>query len=165
MRRGLTPALLLVLAYAGPALANDRDDARTALGAGAKSFFEGSPRAARIELLNAIKADPDWALPHALQGRVYLSLGDGAAAEAELQRAISDGMKASAVTHLLAHAYLLQGDPERALDMAGRPVAIPSARAYAHRVAARAAIALGNFQRAAKDLDERYQWCSDFNVP
>ncbi len=156
MRRGLTPALMLVLAYTGPALANAREGARAALGAGAQSFFDGNPRAARIELLNAIKADPDWALPHALQGRVYLALGDGAAAEAELQRAISDGMKASAVTHLLAHAYLLQGDPERALDMAGRPVAIPSARAYVHRVAARAAIAVGDFQRAAKELDAAF---------
>ncbi len=93
---------MLALAFATPALAGPREDARSAMGSGARSFFAGNPRVARIDLLNAIKADPNWALPHALQGRIYLALGDGAAAEAELQRAVSDGMKASAVSHLLA---------------------------------------------------------------
>lgn len=144
---------MLALAFATPALAGPREDARSAMGSGARSFFAGNPRVARIDLLNAIKADPNWALPHALQGRIYLALGDGAAAEAELQRAISDGMKTSAVSHLLAHAYWLQGDPDRALDLATKEGGSSTAQAYAHRIAARAAIALGDYQRAATDLD------------
>lgn len=153
MRSCLGLALLPVLAFATPALAGPRDDARSAMGAGAQRFFAGDSRAARIELLNAIKADPDWALPHALQGRIYLALNNGAAAEAELRRAVSGGMAAASVTHLLAHAYLLQGDPVRARDMASKPVASLTAQAYALRIGARAAIALGEEDDAASNLD------------
>jgi Tfp pilus assembly protein PilF len=85
MRHGLTRLLLLSMAFAAPGQANTPNEASAALSAGARRFFEGNPRAARIELLNAIKADPENALPHALQGRIYLALGDGAAAEAEIQ--------------------------------------------------------------------------------
>lgn len=153
MLRRLISALTVALAFATPAQAAARQDARVALGAGAQRFFAGDPRAARIELLNAIKADPDWALAHALQGRIYLALGDGAAAEAELMRALTGGMKEAQLTHLLAHAYLLQGNSDRALDVAGKPVTAPAAQAYARRIAARAAIALGDFQLAATELD------------
>lgn len=153
MRRGVIPAVALALASASPALAAPREDAALALGAGAQAFFEGDPRAARIELLNAIKADPGWALPHALQGRIYLALGDGIAAEAELDRAVALGMARPALTHLLAHAFLLQGDPERAFDTAQRQIAAPTAQAYALRIAARAQIVRGKYEEAARDLD------------
>lgn len=153
IRRRLGLALLPVLVLVTPAWAGPRDEARSAMGAGVRRFFAGNPRAGRIELLNAIKADPDWALPHALQGRIYLALGDGAAAEAELRRAVSGGMTAVALGHLLAHAYLLQGDPVRALDTASQPVASLTAQAYALRIGARAAIALGDDEEAASNLD------------
>ncbi len=153
MRHGLTPFLLISLAFAAPAQGNAGDDGRVALAAGARSLFDGNPRAARIELLNAIKADPENSLAHALQGRIYLALGDGAAAEAELQRAIRNGMNAPALSHLLAHAYLLQGDPDRALETASRTIGSARAKAYAHRIAARAAIVLGENDRAASQLD------------
>ena len=154
MRPGLARFLLVSLACVVPAQANAGEgDARTALAAGARSFLDGNPRAARIELLNAIKADPENSLPHALQGRIYLALGDGAAAEAELQRAIRNGMEVPRLSHLLAHAYLLQGDPDRALEAADRAAGSPIALAYAHRIAARAAIALGQNDRAAGQLD------------
>ena len=153
MRRGLTRFLLASLACTAPAQADVRDEARLTMAAGARSFFDGNPRAARIELLNAIKADPENPLTHALQGRIYLALGDGAAAEAEIQSAMRNGMNAGALSHLLAHAYLLQGDPDRALETASRAAGSPKAQAYAHRIAARAAIILGENDRAAGQLD------------
>lgn len=153
MRRGLTRFLLASLACTAPAQADVRDEAHLAMAAGARSFFDGNPRAARIELLNAIKADPENPLSHALQGRIYLALGDGAAAEAEIQSAMRNGMNAGALSHLLAHAYLLQGDPDRALETASRAAGSPKAQAYAHRIAARAAIILGENDRAAGQLD------------
>lgn len=156
MLRRLILALIMLLPPLSAAQADSRGEARQALGAGTRSFFQGNPRAARIELLNAIKADPEWALPHAMQGRIYLALGDGAAAEVELRRALSGGMKASAVSHLLAHAYLLQGDALRALETAGKPIPIRSAQAYAHRIAARAAVILGDYPRASYALDAAY---------
>ena len=156
MRHGLIRYLLVGLAFFGSAQAKSGDgeaEARLALAAGARSFFDGNPRAARIELLNAIKADPENSLPHALQGRIYLALGDGVAAEAELQWAVRNGMDVPRLSHLLAHAYLLQGDPDRALEAAGRHAGSRTAKAYAHRMAARAAIVLGQNDRAANELD------------
>ena len=79
---------------------------------------ENNPRAARIELLNLLKQNPADGAAHLLQGRVYLQLGDGVGAEAEIRRARETGIAADATHHLLAQALLLQGQPERALDEA-----------------------------------------------
>lgn len=152
--------LLLAAAVAGaasPAWAADRDEARESLRSGVELFFDRNPRAARIELLNAIKADPGWALPHALQGRIYLELGDGGGAQAELDRARAAGMAEASLAHLLAHAYLLQGSPEQALAEAGKAAGPPITLAYAARIAARAEIALGAMDRAGAALDRAAQ--------
>lgn len=146
-------AFLCLSMLCGTPARAERADAREALGAGTRSFFAGDVRAARIELLNATKADPGWALPHALQARVYLALGDGKAAEAELGRAVASGMSADRLSHLFAEAHLLQGQPEKALAEAALPLASPVSRAYATRIAGRAAMALGDFEGAARAFD------------
>lgn len=153
------PLLLVAAAIGGasPALAADRDEARQSLRSGAELFFDRNPRAARIELLNAIKADPSWALPHALQGRIYLELGDGGGAQAELDRARGAGMPEDSLAHLLAHAYLLQGSPDQALAEAAKASGPPITLAYAARIAARAEIALGEMDRAGAALDRAAQ--------
>jgi tetratricopeptide (TPR) repeat protein len=80
---------------------------------------KGDPRSARVELLNAIKANPADGRAHLLQGRVYLELGDGGA-EAEIRRARETGVASISTHHLLAHALLLQNQPERAIEEAAR---------------------------------------------
>jgi Tfp pilus assembly protein PilF len=51
---------------------------------GEAALEQGQPRTARIEFLNAIKADPNDGKLRLAQARTYLLLGDGVAAEAEL---------------------------------------------------------------------------------
>lgn len=153
MRLRLALLLFAVSGLFGTAAHAQRADAREALGAATRSFFDGDVRAARIQLLNATKADPGWALPHALQARVYLALGDGEAAEAELGRAVASGMKPDRLSHLLAEAHLLQGQPQKALAEAALPLASSVSRAYATRIAGRAAMALGDFEGAARAFD------------
>ncbi len=142
-----------VLLFASPASAADREAARSALGDSATYFFTGNMRAARIEALNAVKADPQWGLARAMLARTQIALGDGAGAEAELNRAVKAGMPLAQLTHLGAHAALMQGDAPRALILARRPVASPVSEAYARRIEAAALAALGDMDAAARAYD------------
>jgi cellulose synthase operon protein C len=152
LRRAAVLASLLSMSI-GPAVAADRDDARASLVKGISRFYSGNARTARIDVLNALKADPDWAEAHVVQARVYLALGDGAAAEDELRRAIELGLAQGRVTHLLAHAKLTQGDAKASIALAEKVDGSPATHAYAARISARAAIALGDLSRAGRELD------------
>jgi cellulose synthase operon protein C len=151
----LTPLLLLLIATlsAGPAAAADRASAETAFRKGAQFVVRGEARAARVELLNAIKADPSWAMPHAVLGSANLQLGDGLAGETELKRAIELGMPVTHVSHLLAHAWLLQGDPTRALELARREAIEPRFEGYAARIRALAYSSENRFAEASREFD------------
>ena len=146
--------LLIGAVSAVPSAAADRADSELAFRRGAQLVVRGEARAARVELLNAIKADPSWAMPHAVMGSANLMLGDGLAGEAELKRAIELGMPVKQVSHLLAHAWLLQGDPTRALELA-RPAAIePRFEGYAARVRALSHSAENRYSEAAREFDK-----------
>jgi len=80
---------------------------------GLAAFNSGDVRTARVEFLNALQADPEDKAARVMQARVDLALGDGVAAESEIQRARQSGVPAGETAHLLAHAKLLQGDPDR----------------------------------------------------
>ena len=138
--------LLILLAACSPS--------GTAYERGLAAFESGDMRTARVELLNAVQADPDDGQAHLLRARVELALGDGVAAEAELVRARQSGIAVSETRHLFAHARLLQGDARGALAEAAQ--APPAFAGYAARMRARALAALGDgtagaeFDRAAR---------------
>ncbi len=136
-----------------PAAAASRDEARAALQAGLAHFYAGDARAARIELLNATKADPDWSLAQAVSARNFLALGDGVAAEAAIGRAVAEGMPEGVLQHLKLHAWLLQGQADRVMaePLADKVRAV--SRAYALRIRGRAAMNLGDYDGAAKEFD------------
>lgn len=118
---------------------------------GLEALADGQPRTARIEFLNAIKADPDNKALRLAQARTYLLLGDGAAAENELKRANALGVAESEIAHLMAHALLLQGQSERAIAEASKAGAANAA--YAQRMTGRAYQALGRMEDAAVAFD------------
>ena len=126
----------------------------TAYERGLAAFEAGDMRTARVELLNAVQANPDDGTARLLRARVELALGDGVAAEAEIARARQSGTAVAETRHLFAHARLLQGDARGALAEAGQ--APPAFAGYAARVRARAFAALGDnaagaeFDRAAR---------------
>jgi cellulose synthase operon protein C len=109
---------------------------------GKAAFEAGDIRTARVELLNALQADPNDKAARVLQARVALALGDGVAAESEVARARQAGVPADQTAHLLAQARLLQNDPQGALRAAAQ--AAPAHLAYAQRIAGRAYLALGD---------------------
>ena len=145
--------VLLPLALPGTAYAADRQAARQAMVAGIEQFNAGKPQTARIEILNAIKADGDWALAHAFQARIYLALGDGVAAESELRRALDLGLHETQIQHLFLNAWLLQKDYIRVLDAPELQGVRAISVGYAARIKANAAIARGDIPLAAKNFD------------
>jgi tetratricopeptide (TPR) repeat protein len=113
---------------------------------GLSAFNAGDVRTARVELLNALEADPANRAARLVLARVDLVLGDGVAAESDVARARGAGATPGDTAHLLAHAKLLQGDAQAALtEVAGAGAAH---EAYANRVAGRAFMALGDNDNA-----------------
>jgi len=92
------------------------DDAREAFAKAEQFRASRDVRSARIEFMNAIKADPEWIDARVAQAEVLLSLLDGAGAEAELDWAVQLGLDPAAVRHLYGHAYSLQGKAQKARD-------------------------------------------------
>jgi tetratricopeptide (TPR) repeat protein len=92
------------------------EDAREAFAKAEQFRASRDVRSARIELMNAIKADPEWIDARVAQAEVLLSLLDGAGAEAELDWAVQLGLDPAAVRHLYGHAYSLQGKAQKARD-------------------------------------------------
>lgn len=142
-------AALFVLAPALPVRAN-ASGARTELATALKLFRAGNISDAADHARLATRADPSWGLPHAVLARFLLEQGDGDAAEAELDRAKEVGFDPKRAYQLYAHAYLLQGDTERAIATANKTPA--PYRAYAARVVGRALAVGGDTRRAWTQL-------------
>ena len=136
-----------------PAVGSSRDDSRQALSAAITKIYASDFRAARVDLLNARKADPEWALPYGVAARNDLALGDAISAEAALTRATEAGMAPETLQHLQFHIWLLQGKPDLVLSEPLSSRLSVTAKSYALRMRARAAIAVGDFQRAGREFD------------
>lgn len=143
----MRPALPLAAALLVAACSNAGESGKTPYERGVAALAKDQPRTARIELLNAIKAAPNDPAPRLMQAQTYLALGDGVAAEAELTRARDLGAPLTEIYHLMAHALLRQGQPQRALAEAR--LAPPEHQAYASRIAGKAFAAIGETAQAA----------------
>jgi tetratricopeptide (TPR) repeat protein len=117
---------------------------------GMEALDRREPRAARVEFMNALQANPADARARVALARTQLLLGDGVAAQAEVERARAAGVPAAETAHLLAHAYLLQNQQDAALREAAG--AAPAHRAEASRIGAQAALAKGDRARAEQEF-------------
>jgi tetratricopeptide (TPR) repeat protein len=148
----LTILSALTALAGGAAFADGAADSRAAAARARSALAAGDPRTARVELLNAIKADPGNGAAHLLQGQVYLRLGHGIAAEAEIAHARTTGIDIGATRHLMAEALLLQGASRRALAEVDPAVIPPRFAATAARLRGRALAQLGNGGGAAAEF-------------
>ncbi len=137
-RLAFIAALLLAACSGGSGTAYER---------GVAAFEAGDLRTARVELMNAIQADPDNAAARIMQARVLIGLNDGPGAEAEIVRARQSGAPVERTRHLMAHARLLQGDAEGALAEA--EAAPAEHEAYAARIRGQAWLRLGDQANAS----------------
>lgn len=117
-----------------PAHADVRSESNDAYVQGFRLFQAGDFRGARIQLLKALKANPNNGLARLLQARVALEFGGGVQAQTELERAMQAGIPSSKVRHLRAHALILQRKFGDALDLLGPQTIEPQFAAYAARL-------------------------------
>lgn len=147
----LGSAFMLALGVPTAALmAGAKEDARAFYERGAAALRRGDARTARIELLNAAKADPQWGSARIMQAQAMLALGDGLTAEAEIERARALGVAMPLTRHLMAQAMLLQGRAEDALLEATAGDVEPRYQAEAERMQGRSYQALGRNGAAAE---------------
>ena len=144
-------AAALTLGVARPAHA-DAAAARTELAVSLGLLKTGNYNAARAHAQAAIRLDDRWGLAHAVLARAFLALGDGLGAEGELGRAAANGFDMKRGHQMLAEAYLIQGDADRALVEVQKTD--PKFGGYAVRVAARALAARGATVQAQALLGE-----------
>ena len=140
-------ALVLLLALAAPVAvhADGKSDAQAALSRALIALDRGDPRTARVELMNAIKADPDLAAARVAQARALLMLGNGTGADQELDRAHALGIALGPIRHLRAHAALLEGRAEDALAEVHAPDADPKEALFRARIEGQALQMLGRY--------------------
>lgn len=163
--RRLTLALAacaLVLGGLGaPLLAEDLGAAREAMQRAEAFRAKGDNRAARIELMNAIKAAPRLPGARIAQARVFLALFDAAGAEGELTRALELGADRVVIRAPMAEALLLQGRADAALTWLGEGPVPASDAGYAARTLGRAQLALGNMDGAKAAFDRALEFTPD----
>ncbi len=137
-----------VLAQAGDAAAS-----REALARGTSLIAKGEMRAARVELMNAIKADPSNIAARLAQARVALDLGDSDTAAEHISRATELGAAPEETSYLLAHVRLTQGNFAEALKLADAARAGDRHGEYAARIRAAALAGMGNADGARVELE------------
>ncbi|CAN5176149.1 hypothetical protein BH10PSE12_BH10PSE12_20360 [soil metagenome] len=134
--------------------AGDRESARAAMTRGLVALDGGDPRTARVEFMNALKDDPDWADARIAQARALLQTGEGVGAQAELERARKLHSPPGRTRALMAHALLAQGEADAALKEARAMDVSADQRAYALRIAGRAHMMLAQMAPAGQALDQ-----------
>lgn len=106
-------AYLALLLMSGCGLAMDNEDR---LARGEQAYTDGDFRAAIIDAKDVLLDEPNNLRGRLLLGRASVEVGDGPAAEKELQRAIGIGASEVDVAAEMARALLLQGRFERVLN-------------------------------------------------
>ncbi len=124
-------------------------DPQQALAAARDALARGNYSAARNHALIAA-VGPGAADANILLGRIDLLREDGTSAEAALTRALGAGAPPAALGHLLAQAYILQGDDDRAQAAAAR--ISPEHAVEATRIRARILAARGDVPGATAML-------------
>lgn len=148
LRGVLVAALLTGLAHA----AIDAD-AKEAFAAARDHIAQRDLRSAKVELLNAVAAEPAWIDARLKLAEVSLELFDPVTARVHIDKAIGLGAPAGRYSHLLGHALWLAGEndeAEKALTQA------PFARAklpYAYRILGRVYIDRGDSIAAGQAFD------------
>ncbi|WP_336970412.1 tetratricopeptide repeat protein [Sphingobium aromaticiconvertens] len=139
--------MLLALAAAWQRYAAAHDGA-AAYERGVAALDKGDARTARVELLNAVRAEPRSASVRLAQARALIELGDGAGAQEAVERARTLGAPLPATRALMAQALLLRGENGAALIEGGASDMAPEDAAMAARMVGRAHMAQGDAQAA-----------------
>lgn len=121
----------------------------------AQAFFEqGDFRSAQIELKGILQADPTQVAARELLGRLYLAVGNGAAAEKEFRSAVESGAEPSATRFEIIEAMLLQGKFPEVLEHLDGEAEDDAARARQLALRGRALFGLKKIDEAERAYQE-----------
>jgi cellulose synthase operon protein C len=135
-------------------MAAPNEDARDAYAEARDYLKQNDLRAARVALMNAVKADPQWTGALVAQAKVSLDLFDPLTAQSALERAVAAGLPQAKVQHLLGQAYWMQGDFDKAATLLTDPDMPEANRAYAARIMGRVQMDKGDFAASQAAFDE-----------
>ncbi|GAB5488500.1 MAG: hypothetical protein Pars2KO_20700 [Parasphingorhabdus sp.] len=117
----------------------------------------GDARSARIELMNAIKADPSWIDARIFQAEMLLKLSDAIGAQAELDKAIQLGSPPARTRHLYGQALQLQGKFKAAkIELLADDIPLEH-QAQAARILGRVGMGMGDDLLASQAFDRAIQ--------
>ncbi len=118
-----------------------------------RHLAENNPRAAQIELRNAVQLAPNSGPAHRLLGAALMRTGETAAAEGALRKALALGEKAEEVVPNLVQSLLGQGQPQKVInEFATTNLADPAANAILRDSVGQARLMRGEIQEAAADF-------------
>ena len=158
--RLVMPAVMLAVILGGAAgthlvlHAAQDDDARAAYADAQGYLKQNDLRAARIALMNAVSADPQWTDALLAQAQVSLDLFDPLTAQSALERAVAAGLPQARVQHLLGQALWMQGNFDRAEVVLSSPDIPDENRAYASRIMGRVQMDKGDLAASQLAFDE-----------
>lgn len=152
--RSCFPAAVVALAVVS-LLAGCSEPSQDELMASARGYLEkGEPRAAVIELKNALNKNANSAEARRLLGKALLAEGDPVAAEVELRKALQLGATDTQVLPDLARAMLLLGNPAKiTAQFAGVALSDPLAQADLKSSVAAAYAQQDDMAKAQAEID------------
>ncbi|MFC4292263.1 tetratricopeptide repeat protein [Sphingorhabdus arenilitoris] len=155
-------ALALLFAIGSVLFREQGQAAAEAAYARAEEYYEAKDyRAARIELMNAVKASPNWTPGLIAQANVSLEIFDGQTAKIALEQAVGAGAEQISLQHLLGHALWMTGDSERAEILLSDPAIPQDNRAYALRILGRLYSERGDYDLAREAFDTALEIAPD----
>ena len=129
--------MLAIALLAGIAHAAIDEDARDAFEAAQNHIAGRDLRSAKVELLNAVAAEPEWIEAQLKLAEVALELFDPVTAREHIDKAIKLDAPETAYSHLLGHALWLSGETDKAeVALTQRTVARAN-MPYAYRILGR----------------------------
>lgn len=153
--------LLGVAAVATAAPFQPSETAREAFDAAKEHGAERDWRSARVELLNAVAAEPEWADARIALATAALQLFDPVTALEQLTKLQQLDVPPSRFAHLLAHAQWMSGDAAKAIEtLQGQNIDREHA-AYALRILGRAQMDVGDTQAASATFDRALQFAPE----
>lgn len=118
---------------------------------------KGDLRSGIVDLKNALQKNPENLEARWLLGEIYVEIGDGAAAEKELRRAMELGVAREAVVIPLAKALLLQNKPKELLaDSSILNSLPPEDKTELHTLRGQAYLALDQLDEATAELQAAF---------
>ncbi|MBP6379147.1 MAG: tetratricopeptide repeat protein [Sphingorhabdus sp.] len=128
---------LAIALLAGIAHAAIDKDAREAFEAAQNHIAGRDMRSAKVELLNAVAAEPEWNEAQLKLAEVALELFDPVTAREHIDKAIKLGAPETAYSHLLGHALWLSGEADKAEAALTQRTVARANMAYAYRILGR----------------------------